>query len=83
MPIYVTVETPVHFAEGYLQKKGVNPNNGHCQEIKYMNDLSYVNHSGSVKCVTNVPIVAPDLPVGARLYQFWENGQPWGSVPKL
>ena len=29
LPVNSCVVNPVHFAKGYLQKKGVNPNNGH------------------------------------------------------
>ena len=46
---YCSVVTHVHFANRYLQKKGVNPDNGHCQEIKHVNDVSWVDHSSSVK----------------------------------
>ena len=65
------------------QKKGIIP--FYCQnytEIKYVKDVSCVDHLSYVKLVTKVPTVALDLPVGARLHQFWEkNGQPCGQVP--
>ena len=48
-----------------------------------MNDVSRVDHLSSVKCVTNVPTVAPDLPVGARLHQFWEKWAALGVSPKV
>ena len=38
------VVNPVHFAKGYLQKKGVNPVNCHVTEIKYVKDISCVGH---------------------------------------
>ena len=47
--IYFPVVTPVHFANGYPQKKGVNPNIGHRQEIKYVKDVSCVDHLSPVK----------------------------------
>ena len=37
------VVTHVHFAKGYMQKKGINPDNGHRPEIKY---VSYLAPSG-------------------------------------
>ena len=37
----------------------------------------------SVNLVTNVPNVAPDLPVGARLHQFWEKWAAAGASPKV
>ena len=57
------------YCKVYLQKKGVNPNNGHRPVIKYVNNVSCVDHLSSVKCVTNVPTVTPGLPVGVRLDQ--------------
>ena len=48
-----------------------------------MNDVSHVDHLSSVKSVTNVPIVAPDLPVGARLHQFGEKLKALGASPKV
>ena len=43
----------------------------HCQRIKYVEDVSGVDHLSSVNLVTDVPTVAPELPVGARLHQLW------------
>ena len=77
------VVTHVHFANRYPQKKGVNLDSGYCQEIKYMNDVSRVGHLSSLKCVTNVPTVAPDLPVGARLHQVLEKWAALGVSPKV
>ena len=69
--------------KGYLQKKGVNPDIEDCQEVKYVKDVSCVNHVISVKCVANVPTVAIDLPVGARLNKFWEKWASLGVSPKV
>ena len=56
------VVNPVIFAKGYPQKKGVNPSYCyHCQRIKYVKDVSCVDHSSSVNLVTNVPTVAQEL----------------------
>ena len=55
-------------------KKGVNPN--YCYnhtEIKHVNDVSCVGHLNFANIVTNVPTVAINPPVGARLHQFWER----------
>ena len=52
----------------------------YCQnhtEIKYVKDVSCVGHLSSVNLVTNAPAVALDLPVGARLHQFWER---WAAL---
>ena len=74
----------VPFASGSPQKKGVNP--VYCQsirEINHVNDVSCVDHLSSVKIVTNVPTVVTNLPVGARLQQFWEKWETLGSSPKV
>ena len=74
----------VPFASGSPQKKGVNP--VYCQsirEINHVNDVSCVDHLSFVKIVTNVPTVVTNLPVGARLQQFWEKWETLGSSPKV
>ena len=48
-----------------------------------MKDVSCVGHLSSVNCVTNVPTVAVDLPVGAILHQLWERGAALGTSPKV
>ena len=48
-----------------------------------MNDVSCLYHLSSVKSVTNVPTVGPDLPVGARLHHFWEKWTVLGTSPKV
>ena len=66
------------------QKKGVNPNYCHnYTEIKYVKDVSCVGHLNSVNLVTNVPTAAIDLPVGARLHQFWGKWEALGASPKV
>ena len=74
----------VPFASGSLQKKGVNP--VYCQsirEINHVKDVSCVDHLSFVKIVTNVPTVVTNLPVGARLQQFWEKWETLGASPKV
>ena len=43
------------------------------QLLSSLNNVSCVDQSSSVKNVTNAPTVVPDLPVGARLHQFWKK----------
>ena len=70
----------VHSVTGLPQKKGVNPNYCYNQkEIKHVNDVSCVGHLSSA----NVPTVAINPPVGARLHQFWEKWEALGSSPKV
>ena len=74
----------VHSVTGLPQKKGVNPN--YCcnqTEIKHVNDVSCVGHLSSANIVTNVPTVAINPPIGARLHQFWEKWEALGSSPKV
>ena len=47
-----------------------------------MKVVSCVGHLSSVNLVTNVPTVAPDVLVGARLHQFWEKWVSLGASPK-
>ena len=75
-----------HTVIGLPQKKGINPNYCHnYTEIKYMyvKDVSCVGHLSSANLVTNVPHVAINPPVGARLHQFWEKWESLGSSPKV
>ena len=73
-----------HSVTGLPQKKGVIPNYCHnSTEIKYVKDVFCVGHLSSVNLVTNVPTVAIDLPVGARLHQFWEKWEALGVSPKV
>ena len=48
-----------------------------------MKEVSCVDHLCSVNLVKNVQTVAPDLPVGARLHQFWEKWAASGASPKV
>ena len=48
-----------------------------------MKDVSCVGHLNSVNLVTNVPTGATDLPVGARLHQFWEKWAALVASPKV
>ena len=74
----------VHSVTGLPQKKGVNPNYCHNHtEIIYVKDVSCVGDLSSATIVTNVPTVAMNPPVGARLQQFWEKWEALGSSPKV
>ena len=52
------------------------------QLLKYLNNVSRVNQLCSVKHVPNVQTVK-DLPVGARLNQFWETWEALRARPKV
>ena len=44
----------------------------------YVKDVSCIYHLCFVQNVINVPIVVPDLPVGANCTNFGKYGEPWG-----
>ena len=48
-----------------------------------MTDISSVDQLHSVQLVTNVHTVAQDLPVGARLNQFWTTWAALGASSKV
>ena len=48
-----------------------------------MKDVSCVTQLSFVKPVTNVPAVALDIPIGARLHKFWETWEALGDGLKL
>ena len=56
--------------KGQQQRKGASPVFVHYQRLKY---VSCVDKSSFVQPVTNVQTAVQDLPVGARLHQFWEK----------
>ena len=81
VPVFYHVASYVPFAGGLPQKKGVNPE--HQSSIKSVKGVSCVNQLSSVQNVTNVPPVVPNLPVGARLHQFWKKWAALGVSPKV
>ena len=54
-----------------------------CQLLKYVNNVSCVDQLCFVKLAPNVPNVAQNLPVGARLNQFWETCKALRAGPKV
>ena len=74
----------VHSVTGLPQKKGVNPNYCYNQtEIKHVNDVSCAGHLSTANIVTNIPIVAINPRVGARLHHFGEKWEALGLSPKV
>ena len=74
----------VHIVTGLPHRKGINPT--FCQiytEIKYVKNVSCVDHLSSVNLVNNAPHAVIDPPVGARLHQCWEKWEALGSSPKV
>ena len=48
-----------------------------------MKNVSCIDQLSFVKHVTNVPTVASNLPVGARLQNFWKAWEDLGAGPKV
>ena len=79
---------PVHTAPGHFQKKGVSPGSPVCHmqsdcKLKYVKGVSCVTHLCCANLVTNVKPAAPNLPVGARLQNFWQTWLDLGAGPKV
>ena len=77
----------VHSAPRHSQKKGVSPGSAGCyakeRKLKYVKSVSSVIQLSCVKTVTNVRHVALNLPVGARLQNFWQIWLDLGAGPKV
>ena len=72
---------------GHSQKKELSPVSAGCyliqERLKYVKGASCVTHVSCVKPVTNVPSVVTNLPVGARLQNFWKTWLALGAGPKV
>ena len=60
----------VPYVVGHPQKKGLHPV---VKSIMSVKGVYCVARSSFVQTVTNIPVVAQNLPVGDRLDQFWET----------
>ena len=76
------VAAHAHIIKGQPQKKGASPVIVHYQRLKYVKDVSFVDQLSSVQPVINVQTPVQDLPVGARLHQFWETWEALGPVQR-
>ena len=76
------IVNPVVTAPGPSQKKDVSPCVSGYQEakLKYVKDVFCVNQ---FFFLTNVPTVESNLPVGARLQNFWQIWLDLGAGPKV
>ena len=81
------IAKPVHTAPGLSQKKELSPWLVGCylkeNKLKYVKSASCVTQLSCVKPVTNVKNVASNLPVGARLQNFWQTWLDLGAGPKV
>ena len=81
------VVNSVPTAPGHSQKKEISPGAAVCQpyshKLKYVNSASCVIPLSYVNVVRNAPNVASNLPVGARLQNFWQKWLHLGAGPKV
>ena len=68
----------VHTAPELSQKKEIGPGSADCYyhkkyKLKYVKGVSFVTQLSCVKPVNNVKNAASNLPVGARLRNYWQT----------
>ena len=78
----------VHSAPGHSQKREINPGSAACysqrnNKLKYVKGVSCVTQLSCVKPVTNVKNAASNLPVGARLQNYWQTWLNLGAGLKI
>ena len=76
-----------HTAPGHPQKKGISPGAADCIlshcALKSVKSVSGVTQLSCAQSVANVGNVVPNLPVGARLQNFWRTWLELGAGPKV
>ena len=77
----------VHIAPGHSQKNEISPGAAGCHsyrnKLKSVKSVSCVIPLSYVNTVTNAPNVVTNLPVGARLQNFWKKWLDLGAGPKV
>ena len=85
--VKLPVASHVHTAPGYSQKRELSPGSAGCHyksyKLKSVKSVSGVTQLSCVQPVTNVENAAPNLPVGARLQNFWQTWLDLGAGPKV
>ena len=85
--VKLPVASHVHSAPGHSQKRELSPGSAGCHyrncKLKSVKSVSCVTQLSFVQPVTNVKNAAPNLPVGARLQNFWQTWLDLGAGPKV
>ena len=86
--VNLNVVTPVPTAPRHSQKKELSPGPVDCHiqrvhRLKYVKGASCVTQLSCVPPVTSVRNVVSNLPVGARLQNFWQAWLDLGAGPKV
>ena len=83
----LNVVNSVPTAPGHSQKKEISPGAAVCHpytdKLKYVNSAFCVIPLSYANIVTNDPNVVTNLPVGARLQNFWKKWSDLGASPKV
>ena len=81
------VVSSVHTAPGHSQKREISPGAAGCHYTNYtlksVKSVSCVTQLSCAQPVTNVKNVVSNLPVGARLQNFWQTWLDLGAGPKI
>ena len=85
--VKLNVVNHVPSATGHPQRKGIRPGLSDVMQkdctLKYVKGVSSVIQLPCVQSVTNVPLAVHNLPVGARLLNFWQTWLEMGASPKI
>ena len=85
--VKLPVASHVHSAPGHSQKRELSPGSAGCHykncKLKSVKSVSCVTQLSCAQPVTNVKNAAPNLPVGARLQNFWQTWLDLGAGPKV
>ena len=76
-PVNLNVVNVVPSAPGHSQKREISPGSADCyipkdHKLKYVKGVSCVTQLSCVQHATNAQNAASNLPVGARLQNFWQ-----------
>ena len=81
------VVTDVYTSPGPSQRKDISPGVADCHlknyKLKSVKSVSYVTQLSCVNPASNVINAVPNLPVGARLQNFWQTWLNLGAGPKI
>ena len=88
LSVNLNVVTPVLTVPGHSQKKDLSPGPVDCyslrdHKLKYVKSVSCVTQLSCVQPAINVKNSASNLPVGARLQNFWQSWLDLGAGPKI
>ena len=79
--VNLNVVNVVPSAPGHSQKRELSPGSASCYYKNHR--LKYVKSASCVQPVTNIKNAASNLPVGARLQNFWQTWLDLGAGPKV